>query len=129
GNRVKEDKDGVPVYYHYDAANELTRKEQGGDGTYFAYDENGSTLREHDQTPDTTTYYAYNDNGLTSRVSRPDAGPAYFHYDARMQRFAIEFGGGGWGEGGWGTSGWGGGAGGPGLLHVGRDEPIRGARR
>ncbi|MHC4252825.1 MAG: RHS repeat domain-containing protein, partial [Planctomycetota bacterium] len=113
GNRVKEDKDGVPTYYHYDAANELTRKEQGGDGAYFAYDENGSTLREHDQTADTTTYYAYNDNGLTSRVSQPDAGPTYFHYDARMQRFAVEFSGGGWGEGGWGTSGWGGGTGGP----------------
>lgn len=32
GNRTKEYKDGTSVYYYYDAANQLTQKEEVGTG-------------------------------------------------------------------------------------------------
>ena len=32
GNRVAEDKNSVPTYYHYDKANELVKRETVGTG-------------------------------------------------------------------------------------------------
>jgi RHS repeat-associated protein len=93
GNRTQEDRDGTPLYYYYDEANELTEKQQGGTWTYYAYDENGSMLREFDQTAGTTTYYEYADNGLVSSMKPAGENATYFHYDARMQRYAIDFAG------------------------------------
>jgi len=94
GNRVAEDKDGVPTYYHYDAANQLTNKWiGGGEATYYAYDENGSLVTEYAQSADEATYYEYNDNGLTSKIIPPAGDPTEFYYDGRMQRFAASFAG------------------------------------
>jgi YD repeat-containing protein len=91
GNRTQEWKDGVATYYAYDAANELLRRATAACTTYYAYDENGSVVREFEDCSESAIYFAYGDHGLMTRAKQDTGTATYFHYDARLQKFAVDF--------------------------------------
>ena len=90
--------DATEVYYEYDAANALTRRHTLASGAgrtagwaYYEYNDNGSLTSYKDESGSEWAF-GWDDNQLCHSIVPSSGSPAYFYYDGRLTRYAMDEG-------------------------------------